>query len=413
MPPKKATNFTFLDSLNQKQLEAQEAALTTKYMELNMDGGDETEIKKYADTLAEIQRRLEKFEVKVEPRVETTVIAQNHQPYHTDCAQFRALIDKVEKFESGREVAEFVSDIDNIYARIRTEIRDERVVQHNFVSYVMGAMSTSYQQDLRGYESKNPDKVWTWTTFKDYLTENYETSKTHFQIIQALFKLEKKPSETNIDYSGRIEHYLTRIKTIMRARIQAKHGADHTMTTDQVFDIIGAISHLMKLEKDDNLMNFFSRDLDDCFSSRDIAKHADRYLERRQVADPVLSNPTVSYARNYSENKRPNAGICHIFASRGECNKPNCNYRHTKSNSTQNYSNKGRGGRGASSSSRGAWRGRGKSGSHRGSSGASRGGHRQAHFANQGNQADNNDENEPFEINVESENTADFHGGSL
>ena len=102
MPPKKATRFAFLDALDRGSLESQKLALTTKYMELNMQGADDdatkTEIKKYADTLGEIQRRLDNMEVKLEPRVETTVVTQNHQPYHTDCAQFRALIDKVEKF---------------------------------------------------------------------------------------------------------------------------------------------------------------------------------------------------------------------------------------------------------------------------------------------------------------------------
>ena len=400
-----------MDRLERGQLERQRDVVTDKFMEMNMPGAavDAATITQTGALMDEISRRL-KLLPEIKPNVETTVVTQTHQPYATDCAQFRALIDKVEKFESGREVAEFVSDIDNIYARIRPEIRDEKVVQHNFVSYVMGTMSTSYQQDLRGYEAKNPNKVWTWSNFKDYLTETYETSKTHFQIIQALLKMEKKPSETNIDYSGRIEHYLTRIKTILRARYQTKYGADHAMTTDQVFDIIGAIAHLMKLEKDDNLMNFLSRDLDDCFSSRDIAKHADRYLERRQMADTVLSNPTVNYARNHSDKKR---GICHEFRAKGQCDRQNCVYRHSRSQPNQNYSNRGRGGRGASSGSRGSGSWRGKSGGHRGSSGASRGGHRQANFANQGNPAEDDAENDPFEAVVESENHADFQGGSL
>ena len=185
-------------------------------------------------------------------------------------------------------------------------------------------MSNSYQQDSVGYESKHPDTEWTWSLLKNYLTETYETCKTHFQIIQALLKMEKKPAETNIDYSGRIEHYLSRIKTILSARFKAKYGADHTMTADQIFEIIGAITILMKLELDDNLMNFLARDLDECFSCRDIAKHADRYLERRKVADPVLSNPTVNYARNFSSQN------CRMEKKYGQCTRQSCRYRHKR-----------------------------------------------------------------------------------
>ena len=417
MPPK-SDPFKFLDNLDRDSLDEQRKSLAAEYMKLNMSGADDAETKESIDKtgkmIAEIARRLKNMTVKSEPVVETTVVTQNYQPYSTDCAQFRALIDKVDKFESGREVAEFVSDIDNIHARIRVEIRDEKVVQHNFVSYVMGQMSTAYQQDLRAYEAKNPDTVWTWTSFRDYLSENYETSKSHFQIIQALFKMEKKPTESTVDYSGRVDHYLTRIKTVMRARYQAKKGKDYTESRDEAYDLIGAIAVLMKLEPDDNLMNFLSRDLDECFNGRDIAKHADRYLERRKVSDPVLSNPTVNYARNHSQKSGQNAPICKNFNRFGQCNFPDCRYRHVKYSSNKNYSNKGRGGRGASNSSRGAsnsWRG--KSGGSRGSSGDGRGGHRQANFVNQGNQADNNPDNEPYEITVESENHADFHNGSL
>ena len=322
MPPK--ADYSYLDILPRGQLERRLDAAVDNYCALLESGADvDAEKKKKATQLIkEIEKRLEK-KVKMEPTAETTVVTQNYQPFATDCAQFRALLDKVANFEPGREVAEFISDVENVYARIRIDIREETVVQHNFVSYVMGQMSTGYQQDLRSYETKNPNTVWTWSSFKEYLTQTYETSKTHFQILQALFKLEKKPGETNIDYSGRLEHYVNRVKTIVRARYQVKFGADHEETADQVFDLMGSMALLTKLEKDDNLMNFLSRDLDDCFSPREIAKHADRYLERRQLADPVLSTPTVNFARNYDQN-------CRMEKKYGQCTRQTCRYLHRR-----------------------------------------------------------------------------------
>ena len=410
MPPK--TDYSYLDILPRGQLERRLDAAVDNYCALlEADADVDAEQKKKATQLIkEIEKRLEK-KVKKEPTVETTVVTQNYQPYATDCAQFRALLDKVDNFEPGREVAEFISDVENVYARIRIDIRDEKVVQHNFVSYVMGQMSTAYQQDLRSYEAKNPNTVWTWSTFKEYLTKNYETSKTHFQILQALFKLEKKPGETNIDYSGRLEHYVNRVKTIVSARFQAKNGADHTVTADQVYDLMGSVAFLMRIEKDDNLMNFLSRDLDDCFSPREIAKHADRYLERRQLADPVLTTPTVNYARNYSRNPNPNDEVCNIFASTGECPRQTCKFRHSKTQTTKNYSNNGRGGRGGRPRGKSSWRGRGRG--RQGSSGDSRGGHRpQVNMANLADSDEHYLEPQPHVNNSGAENHSDFQIGS-
>ena len=411
MPPK--SDYSFLDKLTYAQLERQLDAVTDDYVTQNLPGADvDAETKRKTEAfMTQIQKRMDKAVKQEPPAVETVVTTQVHQPYALDCAQFRSLLDKVEKFESGKEVSTFISDVENVYARIRAEIRDEKVVQHNFVSYVMGQMSTAYQQDLRNYESKNSDTVWTWSLFKEYLTKSYETSKTHFQILQALDKLDKSPGETNIDFSGRVEHYLTRIKTIVRARYQTKYGADHEVTADQVFDLMGSMALLRKLEKDDNLMNFLSRDLDDCFSPREIAKHADRYLERRQVADPVLTNPTVNFARNYSQNSNPKNETCRLFASTGQCTRQTCKYRHSKEPASKNYSNNGRGGRGRYRG-RGSSRGRGRG--HQGSSGDGRGGQRlHANVVNQDNSDDNYLEPQPHMDNMGSENHSDFHNGSV
>ena len=213
------------------------------------------------------------------------------------------------------------------------------------------------------------------------MSKSYETSKTHFQLLQALFKVKKVPGESTIDFSGRVDHYLSRLKTIVRARYQAKYGEDHTVTTDEVFDLLGSLAILMQLEKDDNLMNFLSRDLDDCFSPRDIAKHADRYLERRQVGDPVLSNPVVNYARNHNYNE-----FCKMEKRYKQCTREKCRFKHKRPRAPGRSSNRHRGGHGKSDSAKSSPK------NDQQNSAQSDEGQRHVMFANQ------YDDNEPFTV---------------
>ena len=139
------------------------------------------------------------------------------------------------------------------------------------------------------------------------------------------------------------------------------------------------------------------------FSARDIAKLADKYIERRHTSDQVLSNPTANFARRF---KPP----CHSERDNGKCLRKYCDFYHKKPRGGESSNTRGRGGRGAS---RGNNRGRGRPQGRQGSSGDNRGGQRRANFANQGDQVEADDECEPFEMPVSAQNNEDFLRGSV
>ena len=427
MPPKH--DFSWLEAFDREMLEATKDDARKTLVKI-ATGGDGDKALNLALVEA-IHARLAQLPVKAEPKVETQVIpGQTYNQYAIDCASFRALIDKVPKFEPGREITEFISDIDNIFARVSIDAQADAKVQHTFVSSVMGQMSSNYQQDIRVYEtSLDKSPVWTWSLFKAYLEKTYETNKSHFQVLQALEKLQKSPTESYLDFSGKMELRLARVKTLLRAHVIKKYGDGTELSADHVLSMVGGMLLLTKMESDADLMNFLTRDLDDCFSSRDIAKIADKHVERRVKApDQVLSNPTVNFARSNEQCRRERFN--------GHCDRAVCYYRHNNARGPRNSQNRGRGGHGTSrgGGSRGGSRGGGSRGGPRGGSrgGSSRGGssgrgtsrdrhqnsgqgrdgQRHANFANQGDPANTDDENQPYEYPVEPQNDADFPEGS-
>ena len=401
-----ARDFSYLDLFDRETLDDQKRKTADALVEFTTGdfAANQDDIATYTQLMKEINQRLQKLP-ETEVKVSTQVLPlNNYNQFSIDCASFRSLIDKVTKFGPGREIAEFISDIDNIFARISVDARNDAKVQHNFVTCVMGQMASNYQQDVRVYEdSLDGDTVWTWKSFREYLEKTYETNKSQFQVLQALEKLEKSPGESNVDASGKIEQRLARIETLLRAHVIRKYGNGTELTARHVLSMVGGMVLLRMNEKDTDLMNYLTRDLDDCFCARDIAKLADKYIERRHTSDQVLSNPMANFAR---DSKRP----CFSERDNGRCLRRNCNFQHKKSRGGNNSSTRGRGGRGAS---RGSYRGRGRPQSRQGSSGDSRGDQRRANFANQGDQVEADDEAEPFEMPVPAQNSEDFLQGSV
>ena len=300
-----APDYSVLDLFDRETLEAKKAKCADELFTLVDQGATADATGQKKQMLAEINKRLERLPAKVEPKVETQLLPyNNYSQFSIECASIRSQIDKVAKFEPGREIAEFLSDLDNIFARVSTDARLDNKVQHCFVSSVMAQMATNYQQDIRVYENGQTVKTeWTWTTFRAYLEKTYETNKSQFQVLQALEKLEKLPTESQVDFAGKIQLRLGRIETLLRANVVKKYGENTELTVKHVLSMVGGMVILKKMETDTDLMNYLTRDLDDCFSAHDIAKLADKYIERRKVtsSDQVLSNPTANFARDLSK----------------------------------------------------------------------------------------------------------------
>ena len=322
-----ARDFSYLDLFDRDTLDDQKRKTADALVELTMGdfAANQADIAIHTQLMKEINNRLEKMP-KTEVKVETQVLPHtNYSQFSIDCASFRSLIDKIPAFSPGREVAEFISDVDNVFARISVDARNDAKVQHHFVTCVMGQMASNYQQDVRVYEdSLDGDTVWTWKSFREYLEKTYETNKSQFQVLQALEKLEKVPGESNVDAAGKIEQRLARIETLLRAHVIRKYGAGTELTARHVLSMVGGMVLLKVNENDTDLMNYLTRDLDDCFCARDIGKLADKYIERRHTSDQVLSNPVANYARNFSNQN------CRMEKKYGQCTRQMCRYRHKR-----------------------------------------------------------------------------------
>ena len=342
----KSMEFEFLQEFRMKQY--------LKLVDLNLEGEGKkdqaNELKAFIVSLdAECKRRETENDKKVarKENVPTEGFAKDFTS-HKIKAMSNVIATEVPIFSSGLDVHTWLNKLES-YWKLYVANDSTGLMKEHFIQSAKSRLCPEYLHAMLG----SSDPTETFEQMKDYMKKNHASKMSVFQILDTLWEMDHKESESFRDFGIRLDDKANEAKNIIFAKFkewaETSEGSKAEMKDDDIFKLVSGQVFLQYLKNKHRLIyNNICNDLDKTWSANEIALKAMTFSDRMASSDDSRNQGSVPDAftaqRGRSSNTNSNKGSrnqnnsrqenkkrsCWMFTSTGTCPRDKCFYTHSQ-----------------------------------------------------------------------------------
>ena len=308
-------------------------------LQLTKDAKDADKIQaleKYVEKLdAEIKRRNdEDKKVTTKENVKPEGSAKDYTS-HRIKSMSNVIATEVPVFSSGQDVYIWLNKLESYY-KLYVANDTSGLMEEHFIQSAKSRLCPEYLHSMLG----SSDATDTFEEMKVYMKKNHASKMSVFQILDTLWEMEQKDSESFRDLGIRLDDKAAEAKNIIDAKYKewAESNGGSPMKMDDIYKLVSGQVFLQTLKnKHPVIYNNICNDLDKTWSAKEIALKAMTYSDRMASSEDSRNQGTVPDAftaqsdkNSTSRNDRMEIKNCPFFL-KGYCkNGDQCRSLHDK-----------------------------------------------------------------------------------
>jgi len=300
-------------------------------LQLTKDAKDADKIQaleKYVEKLdAEIKRRNdEDKKVTTKENVKPEGSAKDYTS-HRIKSMSNVIATEVPVFSSGQDVHIWLNKLESYY-KLYVANDTSGLMEEHFIQSAKSRLCPEYLHSMLG----SSDATDTFEEMKVYMKKNHASKMSVFQILDTLWEMEQKDSESFRDLGIRLDDKAAEAKNIIDAKYKewAESNGGSPMKMDDIYKLVSGQVFLQTLKnKHPVIYNNICNDLDKTWSAKEIALKAMTYSDRMASSEDSRNQGTVpdaftaqSAEKLESRMKKKDMKNCPYFL------KGNCRYGH-------------------------------------------------------------------------------------
>ena len=323
----KSMEFEFLQEFRMKQY--------LKLVDLNLAGDEKKDqakdLKAFIVTLdAECKSREQQIgkNVTKKENIQPTGSAKDFTS-HKIKGMSHVIANEVPIFSSGQDVHIWLNKLES-YWKLYVANDTTGMMEEHFIQSAKSRLCSEYLNAMLG-SSVATD---TFEQMKDYMKKNHASKMSVFQILDMLWEMDQKNSESFRDFGIRLDDKAHEAKNIIFAKFkewaESKNESETVMKADDIFKLVSGQVFLQSLKNKHGVVyNNICNDLDKTWSANEIALKAMTFSDRMASFDDSRNQGTVPDAftaqsdkKSTSRNDRMEMKNCPFFL-RGYCKNGN------------------------------------------------------------------------------------------
>ena len=309
-----------------------------------------TKLDKFVDKIdAEIKRRKaedDKKKVDVAKEVKTESFAKDYTS-HKIKTMSHVIVTEVPVFSSGHDVHVWLNKLES-YHKLYVANDNSGIMEEHFIQTAKSRLCPEYLHSMLS----TSDSTDTFEQMKCYMKKNHASKMSVFQILDTLWEMEQKESESFRDLGLRLDDKATEAENIIEAKFKEWAEANSETSEMSKSDIYKVVSGQVFLQilkaKHRVIYNNICNDLDKTWSAKDIALKAMTYSDRMEKSEDSrnqgtvpdafaaqrgnISKPKKSKSKDSRNKSRPDKDQdCYSFILTGSCVHGNqCKRKHSQ-----------------------------------------------------------------------------------
>ena len=325
----KKMDFDFLKEVRMAQF------MTLINLQLTKKPEDAATIKAvgdYVDNLdAEIKRRnvilSEKEAQKIE--IKPDGVANNNFLALQIKGMSNVITSEVPIFSTSHDVHIWLNKLES-YWKLYVATDATGLMEKHFIQCAKSRLCSEYLHAMLGSSAATD----TFEQMKDYMKKNHASKRSVFQILDTLWEMDQKDSESFRDFGIRLDDKANEAKQIIFAKFkewsESNGGSDTEMKADDIFKLVSGQVFLQSLKNKHRVVyNNICNDLDKTWSANEIALKAMTFSDRMASSDDAQNQCTVPDAftaqndrNSMSRSNRKDMKNCPFFL-KGYCKNGN------------------------------------------------------------------------------------------
>ena len=275
-------------------------------LQLTKDAQDAEKIQALEDYVekldAEIKRRNEEVEKGQKANIKTEGSAKDFTS-HKIKGMGHVISNEVPIFSSGHDVHIWLNKLES-YWKLYVANDTTGLMEEHFIQSAKSRLCSEYLHAMLGSSAKTD----TFEQMKDYMKRNHASKMSVFQILDMIWEMDQKDSESFRDFGIRLDDKANEAKNIIFAKFkewaESKEESETEMKVDDIFKLVSGQVFLQSLKnKHGVIYNNICNDLDKTWSARDISLKAMTYSDRMASFEDSRNQGTVPDAFTAQSDK--------------------------------------------------------------------------------------------------------------
>ena len=251
----------------------------------------------------EIKRRDEEGEKAQKAEIKPDGVANNFLS-HQIKAMSHVISNEVPIFSSGQDVHIWLNKLES-YWKLYVANDTTGMMEEHFIQSAKSRLCSEYLNAMLG-SSVATD---TFEQMKDYMKKNHASKMSVFQILDMLWEMDQKDSESFRDFGIRLDDKAHEAKNIIFAKFkewaESKNESETEMKAHDIFKLVSGQVFLQSLKNRHGVVyNNICNDLDKTWSANEIALKAMTFSDRMASFDDSRNQGTVSDAFTAQSDKK-------------------------------------------------------------------------------------------------------------
>ena len=345
----KGMEFEFLQEFRMKQY--------LKLVDLNLEGEGKkdqaNELKAFIVTLDAECKRRENDVGKNVTKKENTSTEGSAKDFtsHKIKGMTHVISNEVPIFSTGHDVHIWLNKLES-YWKLYVANDSTGLMEEHFIQSAKSRLCSEYLHSMLG--SSVPTD--TFEQMKDYMKKHHASKRSVFQILDTIWEMDQKDSESFRDFGIRLDDKASEAKNIIFAKFkewsESNGDSDTEMKADDIFKLVSGQVFLQSLKNKFGVVyNNICNDLDKTWSANEIALKAMTFSDRMASSDDSRNQGSVPDAftvqRGRNSNSNTNKGSrnqnnsrnsnntrqekqnCWNFTIMGKCTRDKCPFYHS------------------------------------------------------------------------------------
>ena len=242
---------------------------------------------------AEIKRRKveDKKKVAETKKVKTEGFAKDYTS-HKIKTMSHVIVTEVPVFSSGHDVHVWLNKLESYY-KLYVANDNSGVMEEHFIQTAKSRLCPEYLHSMLS----TSDSIDKFEQMKSYMKKNHASKMSVFQILDTLWEMDQKESESFRDLGIRLDDKAAEAENIILAKFKEwteSKNENSQMNTNDIFKLVSGQVFLQILKsKHSVIYNNICNDLDKTWSAKEIALKAMTFSDRMASSEDSRNQTTV------------------------------------------------------------------------------------------------------------------------
>ena len=271
----------------------------SKLVDLQLENDDKKKdqinnLKTYVNALnAEVKRRKEEDKKKVAAtkEIKTEGFAKDFTS-HRIKTMSHVIVTEVPVFSSGHDVHVWLNKLESYY-KLYVANDNSGVMEEHFIQTAKSRLCPEYLHSMLS----TSDSIDKFEQMKRYMKKNHASKMSVFQILDTLWEMDQKESESFRDLGIRLDDKAAEAENIILAKFKEwteSKNENSQMNTNDIFKLVSGQVFLQILKsKHPVIYNNICNDLDKTWSAKEIALKAMTFSDRMTSSEDSRNQTTV------------------------------------------------------------------------------------------------------------------------